>query len=159
MSTYIDTDCHIRWMIRRDIPEVLRIENASFEFAWAEEEFIRVQRQRNCIGMVAEVCELIAGYVIYELTRNGLRVLNFAVRPDCRRRSIGSLMVNKLKSKLNDRRTKIELHLRESNLVAQKFFAANGFKAIGVVRGFYTDWSGEDAYLFRHQHREACTGK
>jgi len=43
---------HIRWMIRRDMPEVLDIESGSFEFPWSEEDFIRCLRQRNCIGMV-----------------------------------------------------------------------------------------------------------
>ena len=46
---------HIRWMIRRDMPEVLDVERSSFEFPWAEDDFIRCLRQRNCIGMVAEV--------------------------------------------------------------------------------------------------------
>ncbi len=27
---------HIRWMIRRDMPEVLAIEDESFEFPWLE---------------------------------------------------------------------------------------------------------------------------
>ena len=45
---------HIRWMIRRDMPEVLDIERDSFEFPWSEEDFMRCLRQRNCIGMVAE---------------------------------------------------------------------------------------------------------
>ena len=47
-------DLHMRWMIRRDMPDVLKIENANFEFAWSEDDFIRCLRQRNCIGMVAE---------------------------------------------------------------------------------------------------------
>ena len=48
---------HIRWMIRRDMSDVLEIENNSFEFPWFEEDFIRCLRQRNCIGMVAEYDE------------------------------------------------------------------------------------------------------
>ena len=48
---------HIRWMIRRDMAEVLEIERGAFEFPWFEEEFIRCLRQRNCIGMVAEHAE------------------------------------------------------------------------------------------------------
>ena len=32
---------HIRWMIRRDMPEVLDIEQCGFEFPWSEEDFIR----------------------------------------------------------------------------------------------------------------------
>ena len=70
---------HIRWMIRRDMPEVLDIENRSFEFAWTEEDFIRCLRQRNCIGMVAEHDERVVGFMIYELHKNRLHILNFAV--------------------------------------------------------------------------------
>src|SRR5690606_11527131 len=53
---------HIRWMIRRDMPEVLQIEKASFEFPWYEDDFIRCLRQRNCIGMVAEQGERVVGF-------------------------------------------------------------------------------------------------
>ena len=47
-------DVHIRWMIRRDMAEVLAIEQASFEFPWKDKDFLRCLRQRNVIGMVAE---------------------------------------------------------------------------------------------------------
>ena len=49
---------HIRWMIRRDMPEILEIEKQSFEFPWCEEDFIRCLRQRNCIGMVRQYPQL-----------------------------------------------------------------------------------------------------
>ena len=48
-----DLQVHIRWMIRRDMVDVLDIESAAFEFPWSEEDFIRCLRQRNCIGMIA----------------------------------------------------------------------------------------------------------
>src|SRR4051794_39786908 len=64
---------HIRWMIRRDMPEVLAIEHASFDFPWGEEEFLRVLRQRNCIGMVAEHGERVVGFMIYELHKSKLQ--------------------------------------------------------------------------------------
>jgi ribosomal-protein-alanine N-acetyltransferase len=60
-------------MIRRDMPEVLAIEHASFEYPWCEEEFLRVLRQRNCIGMVAEQGERIVGFMVYELHRNKIQ--------------------------------------------------------------------------------------
>ena len=53
-KTDFEANVHIRWMIRRDMSEVLEIEKSSFEFPWSEEDFIRCLRQRNCIGMVAE---------------------------------------------------------------------------------------------------------
>ena len=76
---------HIRWMIRRDMPEVLQAEQESFEYAWTEEDFLRCLRQRNCIGMVAERGEKVVGFMIYELHKSKLHVLNFAVAPSCRR--------------------------------------------------------------------------
>ena len=72
---------HIRWMIRRDMPRCLGDRAAGFEFPWSEEDFIRCLRQRNCIGMVAEHSERVVGFMIYELHKNRLHVLNFAVHP------------------------------------------------------------------------------
>ena len=106
---------HIRWMIRRDMPEVLAIEHASYEFPWCEEEFLRVLRQRNCIGMVAECGERVVGFMIYELHKTRLQVLNLAVAPDYRRMGVGRQMVAKLVGKLSShRRTRIGLQVRET---------------------------------------------
>src|SRR5881392_849563 len=99
---------HIRWMIRRDMPEVLQIETTSFEFPWTEEDFLRCLRQRNCIGMVAEHGEKVVGFMIYELHKNKLHILNFAAHAEWRRSGVGQQMVAKLVSKLSShRRTRI----------------------------------------------------
>lgn len=138
---------HIRWMIRRDMPEVLRIEQLSHDFPWCEEDFLRCLRQRNCIGMVAEQGERVVGFMIYELHKSKLHILNFAVHPDYRRCGVGAQMAEKLMSKLSShRRTRVVLELRETNLDAQLFFRSVGFRATGVTREFYSD-SGEDAYV------------
>jgi [ribosomal protein S18]-alanine N-acetyltransferase len=142
---------HIRWMIRRDMPEVLQAEQASFDFAWTEEDFLRCLRQRNCIGMVAEQGEKVVGFMIYELHKTKLHILNFAVQPTCRRVGVGAQMVAKLISKLSShRRTRITLEVRETNLVAQLFFRSQDFRAVRVLRGYYED-SGEDAFLMQYQ--------
>jgi ribosomal-protein-alanine N-acetyltransferase len=145
---------HIRWMIRRDMPEVLQTEQESFEFSWTEEDFLRCLRQRNCIGMVAEQGERVVGFMIYELHKAKLHILNFAVHPLCRRGGVGSQMVAKLISKLSShRRTRITLEVRETNLPAQLFFRSQGFKGVKVLRAFYED-SGEDAYLMQYRLSE-----
>lgn len=105
---------HIRWMIRRDMPEVLAIEAASFEFPWLEDDFIRCLRQRNCIGMVAEHDDRVVGFMIYELNKSRIQVLNFATAPDAQRRGVGTQMVRKLIGKLSaQRRTRILLEVRK----------------------------------------------
>jgi ribosomal-protein-alanine N-acetyltransferase len=142
---------HIRWMIRRDMPEVLQTEQESFEFAWTEEDFLRCLRQRNCIGMVAEQGEKVVGFMIYELHKAKLHILNFAVHPLFRRGGVGAQMTAKLVSKLSShRRTRITLEVRETNLSAQLFFRSQGFRATRVLRGFYED-SGEDAFLMQYR--------
>lgn len=149
-----DVRVHIRWMIRRDMLEVLGIEAKSFEFPWSEDDFIRCLRQRNCIGMVAEYDEHVAGFMIYELHRNRLHILNFAVAPQFRRRGIGQQMIEKLTAKLSSqRRNRILLQVRETNLDAQLFFRDLGFRAIAVLRDFYDDTT-EDAYLMQYRYRQ-----
>jgi ribosomal-protein-alanine N-acetyltransferase len=144
---------HIRWMIRRDMAEVLQIENEGFEFSWNEEDFIRCLRQRNCIGMVAEHDDRVVGFMIYELHRTRLHLLNFAVARDFRRRRGGTQMLAKLLAKLSSqRRTRIMLEVRETNLPAQLFFRNMGFRAVSVLRDFYDDTT-EDAYLMQYRYR------
>jgi len=141
---------HIRWMIRRDMPEVLAIEHGSFDYPWCEEEFLRVLRQRNCIGMVAEHGERVVGFMIYELHKSKLQVLNFAVAPECRRMGVGQQMMAKLVGKLSShRRTRIVLHCRESVLPSQLFFRVQGFRATEVIREHFED-TGEDAYVMQY---------
>lgn len=144
---------HIRWMIRRDMPEVLAIENESFEFPWCEDDFLRCLRQRNCIGMVAEQEDRVVGFMIYELHKARLHVLNFAVGTRFRRLGAGTQMIKKLLGKLSaQRRNRILLEVRETNLAAQLFFRSSGFRAVSVLREFYED-TPEDAYLMQFRFR------
>jgi [ribosomal protein S18]-alanine N-acetyltransferase len=144
---------HIRWMIRRDMPEVGQIENWSFEFPWSDEDFVRCLKQRNCIGMVAEHEDRVVGFMIYELHKTRIHVVNFAVAPAYQRRGVGSQMVAKLIAKLSSqRRTRIVLEVRETNLPAQLFFRENGFRAVSVLKNFYED-TPEDAYLMQYRYR------
>lgn len=149
---------HIRWAIRRDVPEVLAIETAVFEFPWSEDDFIRCLRQRNCIGVVIEHKDQVVGFMIYELHTSRLHLLNIAVVPALQRCGLGSLMAQKLASKLSaTRRTRVMCEVRERNLAAQMFFKRQGYRAVSVLRDFYDD-TAEDAYLFQRRY-EAAPGE
>jgi ribosomal-protein-alanine N-acetyltransferase len=131
------------------MPEVLAIEKESFEFPWSEDDFLRQLRQRNSIGMVADIDDKVAGYMIYELAKSRLRLVNMAVAPEIRRQGIGTQMIEKLASKLSrERRSQVALAVRESNLPAQLFFRDCGFKAVNTLRHHYDD-TPEDAYDMR----------
>ena len=141
---------HVRWMIRRDMREVLDVERETFEFPWSDEDFTRCLRQRNCIGMVAESGDSVVAFMIYELHRSRLHLLNFAVSRSHRRLGVGTRMMEKLVGKLSpERRSRIVLEVRETNLPAQLFFRSLGFRAISVLKDFYQDTT-EDAYLMHY---------
>lgn len=139
-------DC--RWMIRRDISEVVEIESASFEFAWSEEEFLCALRQRNCIGLTAfnERTHSVVGYAIYELHRDSTEILNMAVCPKRRRQKVGTAIIKHLIARLKKQRRKtLFAKVRESNLDAQLFLKHTGLRFKGIVRSPF-DHTQEDAY-------------
>lgn len=139
---------HVRWLIRRDMPEVLDIEAASSPAPWAEEDFLRTLRQRNCIGTVAEHGEKVVGFMIYELHKTKLHLLKIAVSPDCRRRQVGTQMVEKLRSKLRaHERTCVTTEDAGRSLPAMKFFAALGFRGESSNDGIVFSWALPDAVV------------
>ena len=108
--------------------------------------------------MVAEHDDRVVGFMIYELHKTRIHVLNFAVARDHRRLGVGSQMIAKLIGKLSSqRRSRIVLEVRERNLPAQLFFRANGFRAVSVLRSFYED-TPEDAYLMQYRYRPEAAG-
>lgn len=141
----------IRWLIRRDMPEVMEIENRCCQFPWTEEDFLTCFRERNTIRTVYESSQgLIHGFMIYELHKSILKILNFAVAPEVQGTGVGCAMVERLIDKLSQQKRRlIECEIRESNLKAQKFFSGRGFKAVQVLRRHYEETT-EDAYLFRY---------
>lgn len=142
--------CHIRWMIRRDMPRVMKIDDMCFNLPWSEDEYIRLLRQRNCIGMVAELGDEVVGYMIYELHKKRLDLIVMAVDPGYMRRGIGSTMIGKLTSKLSfDRRNRITCCVSDSNLGAQLFLRDQGFKAVCILRGVGVDGADEYEMVYR----------
>ena len=139
---------HIRWMIRRDMAEVIDIEMESFVNPWTEDEFIKELRKRNCIGMAAEHDERVIGYTVYALHKTRIELLNVAVHKDYRGRGIGRQLCERLMSKLSpDRRRHLFIDVADISLAAHSFCKAVGFRAIGIIPERFGNM---DAYRFRY---------
>ena len=144
------TQTHIRWMIRSDLSSVVAIEKDVFDYPWSQQEFLIALSQRNCIGMVAERNEEVVGYMVYELHKTRIELLNFAVRARSQRLGVGYALIEKLKSKLAyQRRNKISLELRERNLDGQLFFRQAGFLCTSILHGWYA--VEEESVAYRMQ--------
>lgn len=145
------TQIHTRWMIRRDMPEVMDIEERSFPHPWSEKEFIDALRVRNNIGMVVELEDEVVGYMVYGLHKTHLDLINLAVRPDLRRTGIGTEMIDVLKKEIRGHQTRRWLMstVWERNLEAQLFLKSQGWLAkLPIVKDAFEEGEG-DAYLFR----------
>jgi ribosomal-protein-alanine N-acetyltransferase len=151
-------------MIRRDMPEVCAIENASFEFPWLlccpeslGDSFVSMLHKRRCIGMVAEDDkQRIVGYMVYETLTHSINILNFAVAPERRRQGVGRQMVTKLVKKLTPDKNRIRLKISERNISALHFFAAMGFRATGLSRLEYLPFSEDDAVRMVYRYRRTA---
>jgi len=141
---------YIRLMIKKDLPEVLAIEQMCFEFPWPKKDFEISRNLRNCFGFVAEYKNDIVGFMIYQLQDNQIFLRNIAVAPDCSHYRIGDQMIARLVSKLSPRRLhSVTAEVRETNLVAQKFFRHNEFKVVDILHNYYEE-TDDDTYVFRY---------
>jgi [ribosomal protein S18]-alanine N-acetyltransferase len=124
------TRIRIRWMIRRDLPEVLTIEGKSFPDPLDEEQILERLRQRNCIGMVADTDDGIIGFMIYELHKRRLHILRLAVSPEIRRTGVGAQLIARLKHKLATHcRLRLTVSVRDDG-GAKPFFLSHDFEVV-----------------------------
>ena len=77
----------------------------------------------------------IIGFVIFYHVKNEIEIIQIGIMKSCQRKNYGSLIVNKIK-KLKDIR-KIFLEVSVENIQAINFYLKNGFKKIGIRKGYY----------------------
>ena len=160
-ATPTRTELRFAWLEKPwQFDEVAEIEQLCFQFPWSKQDFIRTLKQKEFVGMVVEVGEKksveIIGYMVYELYKGRIELMNLAVHPSVWRRGVGRAMIEKLKAKLTpNRRRAITAIVREHNTDAHEFFKAVGFKARGVIQHYYPqEDTSEDGYLFRYRYEE-----
>ena len=130
-----------------DIPQLQTIENASFHVAWDYDDFVRNIHppQRPCL--VVELCGQIVGFMVWDMLPDQIRLMNFAVLPEFRRRGVGTAMVDKLKGALDGKhRAVLHLMISEKNLPGQLFWKAVGFRCTALIPNAFGTMD-EDGYL------------
>jgi [ribosomal protein S18]-alanine N-acetyltransferase len=94
--------------------------------------------------LVAVCSGRIAGFAVgRRLAEDESELLNLAVDPACRRRGLGRRLLAELASMY---RGTLWLEVRETNLVARKFYETLGFQEAGRRPQYYRD-SGEGAIV------------
>jgi [ribosomal protein S18]-alanine N-acetyltransferase len=129
----------VRPIETRDLPFVMAIQSACPEIAqWTSRDYARVV-QGDMSGWVAEEKGEAAGFIVARRVASELEILNFAVRPDARKRGIGSsLLAQTLAWAETFQAEKAFLEVRASNLAALRFYEHNHFEVAGRRPRYYT---------------------
>jgi ribosomal-protein-alanine N-acetyltransferase len=140
----------IRPLEARDVDAVLAIEAACPEIAqWTTWDYDRVARGEMTGWVAAEEVHggEIAGFIVARRMASDLEILNFAVRPDARRRGAGSLLLEQaLEWGRSYRADWVFLEVRASNEAALRFYERHRFNVSGR-RPRYYNAPIEDALL------------
>ena len=129
-----------------DIPDVMRIERASFREEYPRGVFLVFLENNPDTFLVAEYNGRVIGYVMGYL-RPDLEghIMSIAVDPAYRGNGIGSALLTEVIERLIKKGARyIGLEVRVSNEKAIRLYERFGFKRIKRVIGYYAD--GEDAY-------------
>lgn len=131
----------------------MAVEEASFPTPWSralfEEEIGR--RFSDAIVVVGDPGGTVAGYAICWTVGEESHLLNIAVRPDVRKKGIGrSLLRECIRRSVHAGGRRIILEVRPTNRDAIRLYEREGFRYLGIRKGYYTD-TGEDAIVFARE--------
>jgi ribosomal-protein-alanine N-acetyltransferase len=144
---------HVRWMIAKDLWQVLWIDDDYSLNPWSEKELRAILRERDTIGMVAEDREFVRGFVVYRLHSDRLELLRFGSDLGFGSAAVERALIATLMAKLSpQRRTRIEVAVGERDLKSQLFFRSAGFRATRTLRGHMA--SGDDAYRMTYELKQ-----
>jgi ribosomal-protein-alanine N-acetyltransferase len=96
---------------------------------------------------VAGISPLLLGFAGMWLLAGEAHIINLAVRPECRRKGLGELLLmGMIEQAANLKANLITLEMRLSNQTAQRLYEKYGLTRRGVRRAYYTD-NREDAAI------------
>ena len=121
-----------------DIPDIAKIEIASFSTPWSENA-IRESMNSGTLFYVIRKHNDIAGYMgLSKIVGEGY-VTNIAVLPQYKRQGIGKKLLEYVIKDSCDELEFISLEVRESNNAAISLYQNFGFEKVGLRKRFYTN--------------------
>jgi len=133
--------------------QVLGIEQASFKNPWPPAAFAaEIQHPWSWFRVIGPAKKTdgisrVDGFIICWVILSDMHVLNLAVLPECRRKSLGSaLLQDSLADFSRQGGGYVSLEVRPSNLAAQELYRAFGFEVVGRRKQYYRS-DNEDALI------------
>lgn len=117
----------------RDLPDIVAIEEDSFEFPFSKADFVEAFLDRSRFGMVAGHDARAVGFAVCKLDGNSLTIEQVAVAAEWRRQRVGTLLLQRSVCAAEMLGCEqIWASVREYNIAGQVFFRSCGFNAAAV---------------------------
>lgn len=152
MSAVLNGQPRLRDMREADVPAVMEIERAAYEFPWTE----GIMRDCFKFGYLCKVYESpdgIIGYGILSVGAGESHILNVCIHPEHQRLGHGARLVAHLLqvARQAGARTAL-LEVRVSNRSAFRLYDRMGFNEIGQRKSYYPAHGGrEDALVLMRE--------
>ncbi|MFP4623657.1 MAG: ribosomal protein S18-alanine N-acetyltransferase [Gemmatimonadota bacterium] len=155
-------EVRIRRMTEGDLPDVMRIERASFSSPWTLATFAGLLWRDNTRLWVAEAGapggSEVVGYAVVWMVAGQAELGDIAVAESWRGRGIGTRLIEAVLAEVGARGVReLFLEVRLSNYGAQRLYERHGFRVVGRRRGYYTNPT-EDALVLRRKVEPPAAG-
>ncbi len=134
-----------------DLPEVLAVEEAAYQFPWTRGNFVDSLSAGHSGWTMRDSGGSLIAYAVVMIAVDEAHLLNLTVAPACQRFGFGWRMLEAMAENARSygARTML-LEVRPSNAAAQQMYQRYGFVRIGIRRGYYPARDGrEDAIVMR----------
>lgn len=136
-----------RDMRAEDLAAVVSIEAASFNLPWTEEMFREeLSHDLGWREVAVDPRGDVIGFVIGRRYPDVWHLMDLAVAPAHRRRGVGGSLLDRFLRAADAAGIDVLLEVRPGNEAAVAMYEGQGFRHIGVRRGYYTD-TQEDAVV------------
>lgn len=136
----------IRDISLHDLDTIYLIETSSYNAPWTKinlsDEIIKSNNLNLCIITNSSII----GYCFSYFVNKDLFITNFCIHPDHRNKHFGTILLNNLLDKANQKFIRLVfLEVREKNFAAIKLYKKLGFSQDCIRKNFYSN--GDNALL------------
>ena len=136
------------------VKEIAEIEILSFSLPWSEAAISEEIENPISYWLVAKIDGRVVGYIGSQIVLDEADIMNIAVHPDYRRKSIGHALLKQLiQDLINETLSFMTLEVRPSNISALNLYLSFGFYQIGRRPNYYKH-PKEDALIRRKELKQ-----
>ncbi len=150
MSAVLKPQRSLRAMLPTDLPRVLEIEQAAYEFPWSRGNFVDSLHAGYFAQVLFDEQSAMLAYLIAMQGVDEMHLLNLSVAPPNQGRGHARWMLDSLLAHCRgERAAMLWLEVRKGNQRARSLYRRYGFDEIGVRRSYYPAAAGvrEDAIV------------